>query len=254
MRVFLSILFSIYCCQAAGQSRFNASVTDSVLFSTMNRFTLQPTNAEVIQVLQAIDRKYIAIEDTLYAFPSLKHTIVQAVFISYQTLVPAKVATAMILKDTNRYKSRIYDLARFDYDTLRFLQYHLGGHDLPEPYSDRLFPVETELVDPLRIGPVLQTKSILFNNPFLQKLKDSLARRLPKKERVLLNDYLNREYDYCDPRHHRFQAKAVGISYIITGPGTLRYAGIDIYGRHFLWTLDQDKNYEVIKVEGLWVY
>lgn len=184
----------------------------------------------------------------------MKHTIFQPQFISLRKLVPAKDATIMIVTDTNRYKSRINDLARFDYDTLRFLQYHLGGHDLPEPYSDKLFPVETALVDPLRIGPVLQTKSILFFNPFLQKLKDSLARRLPKKERVLLNDYLNSQYDYCDPRHHRFQAKAVGISYIITGPGTLRYAGIDIYGRHFLWTLDQDKNYEVIKVEGLWVY
>jgi len=146
MRVFLSILFSIYCCQAAGQSRFNASVTDSVLFSTMNRFTLQPTNAEVIQVLQAIDRKYIAIEDTLYAFPSLKHTIVQAVFISYQTLVPAKVATAMILKDTNRYRSRIIDLASFNHDTLRFLRYHLGGYDIPQPYSDSLFPAESDFL------------------------------------------------------------------------------------------------------------
>lgn len=254
MRLLLSILFSIYCYQAAGQPRFNASVTDSVLFSTMNRFTLQPTNAEVLQVLHAIDRKYIAIEDTLYAFPSLKHTIVQTVYISYQTLVPVKVATTMILKDTNRYKSRINSLALFNNDTLRFLRYHLGGHDIPQPYSDSLFPVETALVDPLRIGPALQTKSILFNNPFLQKLKDSLARRLPKKERVLLNDYLNSQYDYCDPRHHRFQAKAVRIRYIITGPGQLRYAGIDIYGRHFLWTLDQSRNYEVINVEGLWVY
>lgn len=254
MRVFLSILFSVYCCQAAAQSRFSPSVTDSVLFSTMNRFTTVQADPEVIRILEVVDRKIRFISDTIYRYKSMKHTIFQPQFISLRKLVPAKDATNMILTDTNRYKSRINDLARFDYDTLRFLQYHLGGHDLPEPYSDKLFPVETALVDPLRIGPVLQTKSILFFNPFLQKLKDSLARRLPKKERVLLNDYLNSQYDYCDPRHHRFQAKAVGISYIITGPGTLRYAGIDIYGRHFLWTLDQDKNYEVIKVEGLWVY
>lgn len=146
MRLLLSILFSVYCCQAAGQSRFSPSVTDSVLFSTMNRFTLQPTETEVIQVLHAIDRKYNTIQDTLYSFPSLKHTIVQPIFISYQKLVPAKVATAMILKDTNRYRSRIIDLASFNHDTLRFLRYHLGGYDIPQPYSDSLFPAESDFL------------------------------------------------------------------------------------------------------------
>ncbi len=146
MRLLLSILFSVYCCQAAGQSRFSPSVTDSVLFSTMNRFTLQPTETEVIQVLHAIDRKYNTIQDTLYSFPSLKHTIVQPIFISSQKLVPAKVATAMILKDTNRYRSRIIDLASFNHDTLRFLRYHLGGYDIPQPYSDSLFPAESDFL------------------------------------------------------------------------------------------------------------
>jgi len=112
----------------------------------MNRFTLQPTETEVIQVLHAIDRKYNTIQDTLYSFPSLKHTIVQPIFISYQKLVPAKVATAMILKDTNRYRSRIIDLASFNHDTLRFLRYHLGGYDIPQPYSDSLFPAESDFL------------------------------------------------------------------------------------------------------------
>ncbi len=254
MRSYIS-LFLIVCCQLVfGQTRFSPSITDSVLFSTMNRYTNVATDPEVTDIVKAVDRKYRFIADTIYRFKSLRYTIFQSVYISFRKLVSASEATRMILTDTSRYKSQIFDLSRFNHDTTRFLNFHLDGHDLPQPYSDSLFPVETELLNPLQMGLALQTTSIIFNNPYLQKLKDSLGRRLNRKERAVLNDYLFTRYDYFDPRHHRFQAKAVRILYIITGPGTLRYVGIDIYGRHFLWTLDQNMNYQVIKAEGLWVY
>ena len=109
-------------------------------------------------------------------------------------------------------------------------------------------------INPLTFGDRLQTKSIIFNNRELNIKVDSIARSLKKSERKKLFNYLTKNFDNFSIKERKLNPQPVRIRYIKFVDTNLVHVGIDIYGKHFLWTIDKTQNWDVIKVEDLWVY
>ena len=55
-------------------------------------------------------------------------------------------------------------------------------------------------------------------------------------------------------KEKKLKAQPVRIKYVKFPDSILAQVGIDIYGAHFLWTIDRRYNWDVINVERLWVY
>ena len=165
---------------------------------TMPIQTIQSkTNEDFIRAIEAVDKKYRLITDTLYNFKSLKHTILQAIII-----------------ETN--------------DSIG--------------------------INPLVLGNRIHTKNIIFNNKELNIKVDSMIRSLKKNERNKLFKFLHENFDYFSIKDKKLNSQPVRIRYIKFVDNSLVHVGIDIYGKHFLWTIDKTYNWDVVKVEDLWVY
>ena len=113
---------------------------------------------------------------------------------------------------------------------------------------------ESIKINPLAFGDRLQTTNILFDNKYLNSKVDSVARKLKKKDRAKFYKYLEETFDNFSPKEKRLKAQPVRIRYIKYDNSDFVNVGIDIYGRHFLWTIDKARNWDVIKCEDLWVY
>ena len=109
-------------------------------------------------------------------------------------------------------------------------------------------------INPLTYGERIQTKNIIFNNKDLNIKVDSIARSLKKSERNKLFNYLKENFDNFSIKEKKLNPQPVRIRYIKFADANLVYVGIDIYGKHFLWTIDKTQNWNVVKVEDLWVY
>lgn len=155
------------------------------------------SNEIVLKAIQAVDKHYRIIADTLYYYKSLKHTIFQTIFIETSDSVK---------------------------------------------------------VNPLLFGDRLQTTNILFDNKQLNNKVDSIARNLKKTERNQFYKYLEENFDNFSSREKKLNGQPVRIKYIKYDNSDLVNVGLDIYGRHFLWTIDKTQNWEVVKCESLWVY
>ena len=117
--------------------------------------------------------------------------------------------------------------------------------------------IETDdsvFINPLLLGDRLKTHNIVFNNKHLSIKIDGIARRLSKVERLKLYSYLEKSYDNFSMKNKDFGPQPVRIRSIKFPDERFVKVGIDIYGKHFLWTIDKEKNWDVIKVEDLWVY
>lgn len=112
---------------------------------------------------------------------------------------------------------------------------------------------DSVFVNPLNLGEEIRLTHIVFNNTKLNIIVDSVARHLDKTERKKLFSYLNDHFDNFS-MDKKLHAQPVRIRYIKFPSEQLVYAGIDIYGAHFLWTMDKNQNWNVIKVERLWIY
>ena len=113
---------------------------------------------------------------------------------------------------------------------------------------------DSVIINPLTLGDRLQTTNILFNNKELNIKVDSIAKTLKKSERHKLFKYLHENFDNFSMKDKRLTSQSVRIKYIKFPDNNLIHVGIDIYGKHFLWTIDKTKNWDVVKVEDLWVY
>jgi len=109
-------------------------------------------------------------------------------------------------------------------------------------------------INPLTFGDKIQTESIIFNNKELNIKVDSIAKNLKRSERNKLYNYLRENFDNFSIRDKKLNPQPVRIKYIKFTDSSLVHIGIDIYGKHFLWTIDKTKNWDVVKVEDLWVY
>lgn len=109
-------------------------------------------------------------------------------------------------------------------------------------------------INPLSFGDRLRTVNILFNNKHLNSKVDSIARKLKKNERNKFYKYLEDNFDNFTLKEKKLNAQPVRIRYIKYDNSDFIKLGIDIYGRHFLWTIDKTKNWDIVKCESLWVY
>ena len=150
-----------------------------------------------IKAIQAVDKNYRKIADTLYYYKSLKHTIFQTIFIETS-------------------------------DSIK--------------------------INPLAFGDKLQTANIIFDNKHLNVKVDSIARKLKRSERNKFYKYLEENFDNFSTKEKKLNSQPVRIQYIKYDNSNFVNVGIDIYGRHFLWTIDKTKNWNIIKCESLWVY
>jgi hypothetical protein len=109
-------------------------------------------------------------------------------------------------------------------------------------------------INPLSLGDRIITQNITFNNRSLKIKIDSIAKRLTKSERLKFYSYLANNFDNFSERKREFTPQPVRLKYIKFSDKRMVQVGIDIYGSHFLWTIDREKNWDVVKVEDLWVY
>jgi hypothetical protein len=197
MRPFFTILTVVLFISASGQKLFDSLQVEMVLMTLPTQTISSKQDKDIIRAIEVVDKKYRLIADTLYYYRSLKHTILQTIFI-----------------ETN----------------------------------------DSVSINPLTFGDRLQTKSVIFNNIELNIKVDSIARSLKKSERKKLFNYLTKNFDNFSIKERKLNPQPVRIRYIKFVDTNLVHVGIDIYGKHFLWTIDKTQNWDVIKVEDLWVY
>jgi hypothetical protein len=207
MRI-ISYIVMLLCLKTGfGQSNQNASPNRQMLFDSLSVEKVLMTlpvsrdpmkaNVDIIRAIEAVDKKYRQIADTLYGFKSLSHTILQTMSI-----------------ETN----------------------------------------DSIVINPLTFGDRIHMKNIIFGNGELNNKVDSIARKLKKTERNKLFNYLNENFDNFSIKEKKLSPQPVRIRYVKFFDINWVHVGIDIYGKHFLWTIDRTQNWDVVKVEDLWVY
>ena len=197
MKSLFTILSLLFLISAKGQKLFDSLQVEKLLTT----LPVQPIQIKLennfIRAIEAVDKKYRQITDTLYYYKSLKHTILQTIII-----------------ETN----------------------------------------DSVSINPLTFGDRLQVKNIIFNNKELNSKIESITRSLKKSERNKLFNYLKRNFDNFSIKEKKLTPQPVRIRYIKFADANLVHVGIDIYGKHFLWTIDKTQNWDVVKVEDLWTY
>ena len=197
MRTFLTVFSLVFFLLANGQKTFDSLQVEKLLTTLPVASGQAKADENILKAIEAIDRKYRIITDTLYGFKSHRHTILQSIMI-----------------ETN----------------------------------------DSVSVHPLTFGDRLKTSNIIFYNKGLNSKVDSLAKRLKKAERNKLFKYLRENFDYFSNKEKKLESQPVRIRFVKFEGNDLVNIGIDIYGKHFLWTIDKTKSWDVVKVESLWVY
>jgi hypothetical protein len=197
MRTRLSILFLGLFLSASGQKQFDHLQVEKVLTALPRQVNQVHFNDNIIKSIEAVDRKYRVIADTLFSYKSRRHTIIQTVLI-----------------ETN----------------------------------------DSTTINPLTFGDKLETSNIIFYNQELNTKVTNIAKDLNKKERNELYEFLETNFDHFSTKEKKLKPQPVRIKYINFSNSISAKVGIDIYGTHFLWTIDRTSNWDVVKVERLWVY
>lgn len=204
MRRFFTILVLGILNSASGQNRFDSVQLEQALTTLPRALIAFPGEGsqailsdDIMKAIEAVDKKYRQIVDTLFPFKSLRHTILQTIIIK-----------------TN--------------DSLT--------------------------IHPLTFGDRIKTSSIIFNNAEINAKVDRIAKSLTSSEKDKLYKYLETNFSYFSTEEKKLNAQPVRIQYIKFPNDILAQVGIDIYGTHYLWTIDKRQKWDVVKVEELWVY
>lgn len=197
MKHYFTIVILLFFASASGQKLFDTTQIEKLLMTLPTPTSEAAPNENVIRALEAVDKKYRQIADTLFSYQSLRHTILQTILI-----------------ETN----------------------------------DSIF------INPLSFGNKIHLTNIVFNNSSLNKTVDSLSKKLNGTEKEKLFRYLEKQFDNFSLKDKKLNAQPVRIKYVNFPDDKIVNVGIDIYGAHFLWTIDRNKNWDVLKVERLWIY
>lgn len=181
----------------SGQKKFDSARIEQSLLRLPRQANQIHSNDNIIKAIEAVDRKYRQITDTLFGYKSLRHTILQTVLI-----------------ETN----------------------------------------DSVVINPLTFGDKLKTSSIIFNHTELNAMVDRISNSLTKDEKQKFYTYLKANFDNFSTKDRKLNAQPVRIKYVKFYNDTLAQVGIDIYGTHYLWTIDKSKDWDVTKIEVLWVY
>ena len=109
-------------------------------------------------------------------------------------------------------------------------------------------------INPLSLGNKIHLSNIVFNNNALNSKVDSISKGLEQAERKKLYKYLSVYFDNFSQINNKLNAQPVRLKYVKFPDNQYVHIGIDIYGSHFLWTVDRNKNWDIVKVENLWSY
>lgn len=118
-------------------------------------------------------------------------------------------------------------------------------------------PIETNdsvFINPLSLSEEIQLTNIIFNSNDLNSKVDSISKRLNHTERKKFFNYLSKHFDNFSQKSKKLNAQPIRLKYVKFPDDQFVHIGIDIYGSHFLWTVDRNKNWDVVKVENLWIY
>lgn len=113
---------------------------------------------------------------------------------------------------------------------------------------------DSVFINPLSLPGDVKLTNIIFSNNSLNPKVDSISKTLKQTERKNFYKYLSDHFDNFSQKNKKLRAQPVRLKYIKFPDDQFVHIGIDIYGSHFLWTVDRKKNWEVIKVESLWIY
>jgi hypothetical protein len=196
MKLFFTIIILGIFYSASGQKKFDSLQVENNL-TTLPGQSSDNIDDNIIKAIQAVDRKYREISDTLFGYRSLSHTIMQTILIET---------------------------------------------------SDSL------TINPLTFGNKIKTVSIIFNNAELNVKVERIAKSLDGKEKNKLYEYLKNNFDHFSTKEKKLNAQPVRIRYVKFPDDRFAQVGIDIYGTHYLWTIDRTKEWDVVKVKELWVY
>ena len=109
-------------------------------------------------------------------------------------------------------------------------------------------------INPLSLSNKIHLTNIVFSNNGLNSKVDSISKGLNQTERKKLYKYLSEYFDNFSQKNKKLNAQPVRLKYVKFPDDQYVHIGIDIYGSHFLWTVDRNKNWDIVKVENLWVY
>lgn len=195
--LYLTIVTLLFFTSVKGQNLFDSSQVEKTLMTFPKQGGESKINENVIRAIEAVDKKYKKISDTLYYYKSLRYTIFQTI---------------------------------------------------PIETNDGVF------INPLLFGDKIHLANIIFYNKSLNAKVDSITKHLNRTERNKLFKYLKRQFDNFSIEEKKLNAQPVRIRYVKFPDEKIVHVGIDIYGAHFLWTIDRDQNWDIIKNERLWVY
>ena len=204
-------------------------------------------NADIINAIKAIDRKFIEVTDTLYRFKTKNHTFFQNITTQIKYLVSAKRALKMTALNLEKYPDS-YSLVTFKNDTIKFLENKLGL-EYRNPYPNSMFPIDSMEISLENI----KTDHIHFNTTLVNKKIIQVAKKLNLIEQNEFFKYIKRNFTYFSEEDKIVTSTSIRVKYITLGEENV-YVGIDIYGVHFLWTISKKQNWDVINIERLWVY
>jgi hypothetical protein len=237
-------------CYSQKQTVLTMQQVDSLLVPPRAPVKYSGLDSQIIDVVQAIDRQFYTICDTLYSYHGKKYTLVQPVMINIRFLMPAREAII-------RYKPDSATWASYSRNGIRDTSWLLDqvyDERSDSMYAYGLYPVDSLRSNPLLVERALENRHLIFNTPKLIKQTDSLKKRKSRLWKEQLHAHLHEHYDYYWKEKKKFDTKAIRIRYIVFGREKDAYAGIDIYGAHFLWKMNMQQQGRVVGVERLWVY
>lgn len=213
-------------------------------------------NDEIELLIEVLDENLILVIDTLVNYKSLNYTILMP----YNTKV-CNCSNKKEFTENTYFLNEKIGGTRFSYselwketngDTLKYLKkvkeyyrgpFEVNGHKYSLPkYELNL----AEYTSKMNLSNLL-----VYDNEINFGLKLLLKNnRKTKKEYI---KYLSENIDFFNSKKKIVEPKSIGIEYIIIGCESKIYAGIDIYGSHYLLSIDK-QNKSIEKNERLWIY
>jgi hypothetical protein len=234
------------------QKKFNPVPVEKLL----SRFVVKggsDNEAELIEkIIGLIDKDYNKIVDTLFPFRQHTHTILQGRTIEIRQLLNAQEAYSSLISKNQA--GAVPDLVKdFSGDTAAFIN-KFNDNSFPDIFPKGLYPIVIKTIS-INSDPNGKPFShIAFDVVVLNKLLKRLSAKLTLKQRAQLDNYLDLNWDHYSRKEKKLMAQPVRFQYILFDRSQQVHAGIDVYGAHYLWTIDMSGDWKIVAVKELWIY
>ena len=241
---------------SSAQNIFDSIKVNKALHSIITKYdSSQIMDDRIVQTIQAIDKNINAIVQSKVIYSQLRFTVIETSTISIRQLVDKSESVNRFLKDTTYYNYKEY-WAKINHDTLKLLSGMSINDDYDLNYPNYQYPKKIAETSPLTILPQLNCKNIIFYCKQLNLTIDSIGKSIKKSQRPIYYKYIADNYDYFEVNKKSIIPRPIRILTITYGANNSNtiYAGVDIYGTHYLLTFDTYKSYMLTSVKALWTY